>query len=457
MMSLANHRCHAVAGMDEDQLPSIVACVDSMRKGDLTPTELTEACLGKIDALDDTICAWVMVDRAGAREEAQRLTELARRGTFVGPLHGIPIGIKDIIDVQGMPTKAGSSLRRDASPAERDAPVVAALRRAGAIILGKTVTTEWACMDPPPTKNPWNVNRTPGGSSSGSAAAVASGMCMAALGTQTVGSIIRPAAYCGVCGLKPTFDAPTQNMDGIIPISFNLDHVGPIARSVADLETIYLAMTESSAPSFASNSAQPPVMCLLEQVYANHTSDEVREVFDAAIDRLRDADWIEANELPTTFSRLPECQRTIMAVDAGQVHNQDFRRLRESFSPKVAEVIGTGLSTSLTDYVEALRHKRSFSSQIVRTLLRTPTMLVMPSTPTSAPGPETTGDPRFIAPWSYCGLPALTIPCGFDREGLPVGMQIVAAPNHELDLLSVAKWCQSQLAEPDVPNPPTEI
>ena len=242
-----------IGGMD--QLPTIAEAVAAIKRQELTPAELLEHCLGRIDEFEERIRAWVLVDRDGARGEAQRLTRMALDGQMAGPLHGIPIGVKDIIDVAGMPTKAGSPLRENISPAAQDAPVLANLRRAGAIILGKTVTTEWACFDPPPTRNPWNLHHTPGGSSSGSAAAVAMEMCLAALGTQTGGSIIRPAAYCGVVGLKPTYG--TISMEGIVPVSQRLDHVGPIVRDVKDATALFDAMWDGSAAAEPSSEHLP--------------------------------------------------------------------------------------------------------------------------------------------------------------------------------------------------------
>src|SRR5262245_50343953 len=186
------------------QLPSIAKAASDIREQLLRPSDLVEHCLARIEQLEPRVRAWVHVDAAGARREARRQDGLARDDEWLGPLHGIPVGIKDIIDVAGWPTLCGSRLRAG-HVADRDATVGASLRSAGAILLGKTVTTEWASFDPPPTRNPWHLDRTPGGSSSGSAAAVATEMCLAALGSQTGGSIIRPAAYCGVCGLKPGY------------------------------------------------------------------------------------------------------------------------------------------------------------------------------------------------------------------------------------------------------------
>ena len=218
---------------------TITQAAEEIRSGRLSPLELLQACLSQIDALDSRLHAWVHVDREGAEQRARILQEDLANGRYRGPLHGIPIGIKDIIDVKGLPTAAGARHLYNRIPDE-DAAVVARLRRSGAVIHGKTVTTPFACFDPAETRNPWNPDHTPGGSSSGSAAAVAARMCPAALGSQTGGSISRPAAYCGLVGLKPTFGR--ISLRGIVPVSYELDHPGPITRSAADAAVILQAL-----------------------------------------------------------------------------------------------------------------------------------------------------------------------------------------------------------------------
>src|SRR5216684_3150580 len=203
-----------------------------IRQGRLTPTDLLDDCLTYIDRYEPKVQAWVFVDRDRAQAQCEALTQELKRGQWRGPLHGIPLGIKDIYDVFDWPTAAGSRLWTQ-SIARRDATVVSRLRQAGAIFLGKTTTTQYASFDPSPTHNPWNPARTPGGSSSGSAAAVACGMCLGALGSQTGGSITRPASYCGVAGCKPTYGRVSTN--GVLPLAHSMDHVGPIALCVRDL------------------------------------------------------------------------------------------------------------------------------------------------------------------------------------------------------------------------------
>src|SRR5436309_6618297 len=218
---------------------TIHAAADEIRQGRLTPVELLETCLRRIDEVEAKVRAWVFVDRERARAEAEALTAELRGGHWRGPLHGIPIGVKDIIDVFDWPTACGSKLWQN-SVARQDATVVRRLRAAGAVFVGKTVTTQYASFDPPPTRNPWRLERTPGGSSSGSAAAVACGMCLAALASQTGGSITRPASYCGVAGCKPTFARVSTH--GVLPLAPSMDHVGVMARSARDLALLLQAV-----------------------------------------------------------------------------------------------------------------------------------------------------------------------------------------------------------------------
>src|SRR5438034_2421832 len=211
---------------------TIAAAAQAIRDGRLSPVTLLDACLERIDRYEPRVHAWVFVDHAYAREQAETATAELKQGIRRGPLQGMPLGIKDIFDVFDWPTAAGSRLWAE-SVARQDATVVRRLRQAGAVFLGKTVTTQYASFDPPPTRNPWDRERTPGGSSSGSAAAVACGMCLGALGSQTGGSITRPAAFCGVCGLKPSWGRVSA--EGVLPLAPSLDHVGVMAPSVRDL------------------------------------------------------------------------------------------------------------------------------------------------------------------------------------------------------------------------------
>src|SRR5262245_43941498 len=224
--------CKEQGTKDKGQMTTIHAAAADIRAGRLSPVDLLESCLERIDRHEERIRAWVFVDRDGAQAEAGRLTDELKRGQYRGPLHGVPIGVKDIFDVFDWPTAAGSKLWAN-SIARQDATVVRKLREAGAVLVGKTVTTQYASFDPPPTRNPWNPERTPGGSSSGSAAAVAAGMCLGATASQTGGSITRPASYCGVAGCKPTWGLVSTH--GVVPLAPSMDHVGVMAPCVKDL------------------------------------------------------------------------------------------------------------------------------------------------------------------------------------------------------------------------------
>jgi aspartyl-tRNA(Asn)/glutamyl-tRNA(Gln) amidotransferase subunit A len=368
------------------------------------------------------------------------------QGERMGALHGIPIGIKDIIDVAGLPTRAGSRLRAgEAFVAQNDALLVERLRREGAILLGKTVTTEFAYIDPPPTKNPWDpqLQHTPGGSSSGSAAAVAMGMCLGAIGTQTGGSLIRPASYCGVATIKPTFG--TVPIDGVLPLSYHLDHPGPMARRVEDLVRILRVISDLPDPR-ASEPTAPPRLGLLEPFFMEEAEPSVRRTIEASLDRLRSGGArIVSVGLPASFASLHTMHRRIMAVDAAEVHQRQFAQNADVFGPKLRALLELGLATSAVDYAEALAAQRRFRSA-VPAMLTDLDALVMPSTDTTAPARlDTTGDFKFQAPWSFAGVPAVTIPCGLADDRMPVGLQLAGRANDDFALLRIAQWCERLL------------
>ncbi|NLF69752.1 MAG: amidase [Candidatus Anammoximicrobium sp.] len=434
------------------QVPPIPDAVDLIRHGQLSPRRLVDHCLEQIRRFEDRVHAWVCIDERGAIAEAERLGDLAGQGRLLGPLHGIPVGVKDIIDVAGMATEAGSPLLRGRI-APQDAPVVARLRAAGAIILGKTVTTEFACFDPSPTRNPWNLGHTPGGSSSGSAAAVALEMCLAAVGSQTGGSIVRPAAYCGVAGLKPTFGR--VDTAGVVPVSRHLDHVGPLARSAADLGAMFAAMT--GADDRALDLPAPPTISLIGEFFLQQADDAVRDVMVAASEALLQAGAsLQMLRLPESFFLTLAMHRCLMAVDAAESHLQTFVEHQDSYGPRVRALIEEGLSTAAIDYALALRHQGQFRRDL-EAIIQGDVIAATPATPTPAPATlQSTGDPSFNSPWSHAGLPAATIPCGLTPAGLPCGLQLIAAPHQEQRLLSVAAWCEQVLtfrAAPPLLNP----
>jgi aspartyl-tRNA(Asn)/glutamyl-tRNA(Gln) amidotransferase subunit A len=421
---------------------SIVDAARELRAGKLAPLMLLDRCLEQIDKHEDAVHAWVLVDEVGARRTAAEQTRAAAEARWHGPLHGIPVGIKDIIDVQGFPTGAGSPLcGHQAAPA--DAPLVAALRRAGAVILGKTVTVEFACSDPPPTRNPWNPAHTPGGSSSGSAAALAMGMCLGALGTQTGGSLVRPATYCGVATCKPTFGK--LSTEGVVPVSASLDHAGPMARNASDLALLLDCLLGVTRPRPLRPSS-PPRFGVLETTALAETDEAVRQATQRALEKLADA-GAEFRPLaaPRLFGDVLTMHRRIMAVEAAAYHRERFAEHREQYGPMITALLEEGLATAAVDYVAAKAWHREFRRQTAG-LLGDFDALVMPSTHTTAPATlATTGTSQFQAPWSLARLPVVSIPCGLAADGMPAGVQLVGRTSGERKLLRMAAWCERAL------------
>jgi aspartyl-tRNA(Asn)/glutamyl-tRNA(Gln) amidotransferase subunit A len=426
-----------------NELPTIAKAAKLMEAGELRPIDLVEFCLARIGQLEERLHAWVHVDASGAYREAERLGKLLDDGESLGPLHGVPVGIKDLIDVAGWPTKCGSVLR-EGHIAERDAAVITSLRKAGAIILGKTVTTEWASFDPAPTRNPWKLERTPGGSSSGSAAAVAAEMCLAALGTQTGGSIIRPAAFCGVAGLKPGFGEVA--MDGIAPFTLHLDHVGPIARRVSDLYLVWQALIAGTHGSLESHYSKRwadtdletwigayglnKTLFVLEGPLLDRMQPAMRKVYDDTLARLASSVHTRPLPLPDSFQNVHAWHRRIMAAEAAAYHRDLFPRERARYGREISKLLDEGLALSAVDHAEALIRRDETRVELARLLHQHEDLLgclVMPATLGPAPAMDSTGDPAFNSPWSYVGWPSLTIPCGLAADGLPCGLQFIAA------------------------------
>jgi Asp-tRNA(Asn)/Glu-tRNA(Gln) amidotransferase A subunit family amidase len=357
--------------------------------------------------------------------------------------HGIPVGVKDIIDVAGRPTRGGSKHTSDEC-AREDAPIVARLRRAGVRILGKTATCQFACFDPAPTLNPWNPERTPGGSSAGSAAAVAVKQCRIALGTQTGGSIIRPASYCGVCGFKPAHDP--QWLVGVLPVSARLDHVGPLARSVADLELVWRVIVDEPE---RITKIEPPRLGVLRDYFWEHASKPVRTVTGAALDRLIAAGAsVHDVPLPPHWQHVHAAHRTIMAFDCARQHVSRFSLAPYEYLPQISALIREGLAIQPEAYNEAVALQATFTRDLLAAYPDVDA-LVMPATTTTAPTRETTGDARFNVPWSLAGVPAVTLPCGLATDGMPCGLQLVRphGKTHadEFALLAIAAWCEAAL------------
>ena len=440
-------------------MQTIHEAAEAIRGKRITPIDLVEQCLAAIDRWEKHVHAWVFVDREYALAEAKRLTDELAKGRYRGPLHGIPIGVKDIYDVFDWPTACGSKLWAN-SIARQDAPIVASLREAGAIFLGKTVTTQFASFDPPVTRNPWNLAHTPGGSSSGSAAAVATGMCLGALGSQTGGSITRPASYCGIAGLKPTYGL--LPLDGIMPLAPSMDHPGPMASNVMDLALLFAAMGAYAGCDPAANyveaasvAASRPRFGRLRQLFEDRADDATRDMMDEICHRFQQ-DGAEISEvgLPAAFTDVIARHRIVMAVEAAQFHERRLGRHVEDYLPRIKQLIEEGIACPAPEYARTKQHQSDLISKMW-TEFQGDRVMLCPATTGPAPLADTTGDPAFNSPWSYTGLPTISIQTGYFADGLPLAIQLVARPNREDLLFSVAAWCEKRLAtSPLVPPLP---
>lgn len=428
-----------------------------IREGRLTATELVEASLARVERLDGAIKAWAAVDRENSRRAAAELDREARERRFRGPLHGVPVGIKDIFYTAGLKTEGGSRTLAGFVP-DYDAEAVVRLRRAGAVVLGKCATTEFALFDPPETRNPWNLEHTPGGSSSGSGAAVAARMCQAAIGSQTGGSTIRPAAYCGIVGLKPTFGRISRH--GMMPLASSFDHVGMLARSVADVAAMLQAMVgeDPRDPATLAVAADdylhaaglalpPPRIAVMPKAFDDRSTEEMRAAIAAALARLSQAGArIEAVEPPESFADVGSSLLTALCAEAAEVHSERFAEKKDLYRPKNREFLERGLAIPARDYIRARAVQRRFRGDADKLLMRFDAILT-PAAPAPAPaGIDSTGDPSFNLPWSLTGHPVISLPCGIAASGLPVSIQLAGATLEEARLLGVARWCEQVLA-----------
>lgn len=418
--------------------------------GELSSVALVESCLGRIRQLEPELQAWERVDATGSLATAGQRDAEAAAGRIRGPLHGIPVGVKDLYDVAGLPTTAGSPIRARFPLAAQDATLVARLKRAGGIVLGKTVTTEWAASDTPRTRNPWNRAHIPGGSSSGSAVAVAAGMCPAALGTQTAGSIVRPAAYTGVVGFKPSYGLLSRH--GMVPASWSIDTPGVLVRTVQDAALLLDVLAESD-PRDASPPT-PPRLGVVERFVAQG-SEVVKANMAEVLRRLEDAGAeLVTVAPPDNLDAVLAAHWTILQVDAAAYHEQLYQQHHDEYGPNIRAFIETGQLVPAVAYVQSLRIRRGFL-RVADGMLGGCDALILPTTGEAAPASgqvggerrpmSDTGDPAFQMPWTFAGLPVISLPSGLTAERLPLAVQLVGARYDDRRLLATAEWCQHVL------------
>jgi aspartyl-tRNA(Asn)/glutamyl-tRNA(Gln) amidotransferase subunit A len=432
----------------------------ALREGRTTCREVLERCLARIDEWEPRIRAWVVIDRDGAREEAGQLERELAAGVDRSQLHGIPVGIKDIIDVEAMPTACGSNAWRDRI-AQQDANLVQHLRVAGAVILGKTVTTPYAWIDPPVTRNPWNPARTPGGSSSGSAAAVATGMCLGAIGTQTGGSVTRPASFCGVAACKP---APALiSRRGVYPFAESLDQVGTFARSVFGARLLRGSLptfgggfqrdevTSRYPPLFSKSLAipersahrPPPRLLFLDGYFQTHAEHTMKDAMKHAMSVFRGAGAdVSAITASLDFEEALAVHRIIMARECAIVHGDRFVSEPDDYPPRISALIREGLAISGAQYNRS-KERQIELQKVFTASFGENDVLATPAAPGPAPGPETTGDPVMNSPWSLLGAPTSTIPVALSPDGLPLGIQLICPGLFEPT--DAALWCEDVL------------
>ncbi len=437
----------------------------AIRDGGVSSEELVQACLDRIDAFEGTVAAWAHLDPDLALEQARQADEYRRRGLPLGSLHGVPVGIKDIIDTADLPTEHGTVLHRGRTPS-KDATVVSLLRQAGAVIMGKTVTTELAVYSPGKTTNPHDAARTPGGSSSGSAAAVAAFMVPLAVGTQTNGSIIRPASFCGVYGYKPSHGLISRR--GVLAQSRPLDTVGVFGRSLADLALIAESVMSYDAadpdmrprarPQISEIMAEaPPVEPYIAFVRTpawkdqaeESTKDAFRELFGAlgGGEGGGERDRVDIVDLPREFAEACEVHRRIMEADLARSFAREYADGKDKLSPVLCEMIERGRTVLAVDYngaIERAAEYRAFLDEIFDEY----DAIITPSAPGEAPvGLDATGSPVFCTIWTLCGMPALNLPILQGPAGLPVGVQLVSYKGDDARLFRTARWLLEKIAD----------
>jgi Asp-tRNA(Asn)/Glu-tRNA(Gln) amidotransferase A subunit family amidase len=434
---------------------SAADAAQQIREGRLTSEELVQACLERIRALEPKVQAWTFLDEEHALAQARAADERKRSGEPIGPLHGVPVGVKDIFDTGDMPTENGTVLHKGRTP-RRDATAVSMLRAAGAVIVGKTVTTECAYFAPGKTRNPHNPEHTPGGSSSGSAAAVAAGMVPLALGSQTAGSTIRPASFCGVYGYKPTHGLIPRS--GVLQLSRTLDHVGLFARSIEDVALLLEELQghderdpdtrpRARIPFRTLAAEEPPIAPMLAFIKTPHwerADPETKEAFGELLDAL--GPQVEEVELIPSAAEGWDWQKTIMAAEMAANLEREWRRGKDQLSEPLRSLIERGREVRAVDYQRALRSIGPVVESFDELFMERYDAILTPAALGTAPkGLGSTGDPSFCTLWTLLGMPALSVPVMQGANGLPLGAQLVGRRNFDARLMRTARWLVEKL------------
>jgi Asp-tRNA(Asn)/Glu-tRNA(Gln) amidotransferase A subunit family amidase len=432
---------------------SVVEMVQSLKKGEITSEELVKSYIEQIKKKEKEVEAWEFFDQELVLKQAKKLDELHQSGKH-GDLHGIPVGIKDIFDTEDMPTTDGTEIHKK-NPSWNDCTVVSKLKQAGAIIMGKTVTAELAYYSPGKTKNPHDTTRTPGGSSSGSAAAVASHMVPLAVGSQTNGSVIRPASYCGVVGYKPTKGLISRHL--VLQISRALDQVGVFANSIEDAALIseQLIGHDKQDPDtslnprpklLAASKEKPPAEPVLAHIklpFMNELEEDVKEGFKEIKDELKGK--VDEIELPKGFAAIPDWHKIIMESDMARSFSEEYKKSKNKLSDKIIEAIERGMKYTSVEYNNALA-KVDVANAYFNQFFHDYDVILTPSACGEAPkGLKSTGNPIFCTIWTYCGMPCISLPLLQGKNGLPVGVQLVSSLFDDERLFRNASWLTSKI------------
>ena len=433
---------------------SAIEAARKIRDGEITSEALVEACLARIDECDDVIGAWHNLDRDHALEQARKADEIHFSGKPSGPLNGVPVAVKDIIDTADMPTENGTVLHQGRQPGD-DATLVALLREAGAVIPGKTVTTELAVNFPGKTTNPHDAGRTPGGSSSGSAAAVAAFMAPLAVGTQTNGSVIRPASFCGVFGYKPSFGRISRH--GVLRQARSLDTVGVFARSLGDLALIAEvlmryddrdpSMAPVAAPAISAVMAEaPPVepnIAFVRTPAWDKAEDSTKDAFRELADHM--GERVEIVNLPPSFDDAHAAHRRIMSAEIAHSFAGLYRDGADQLSDVLRSFVEEGRSVLAVDYKAALEQAASLSGDLNEIFDEYDAILTPPAPGEAPVGLKSTGDASFCTIWTLCGTPALSLPLFQGPDNMPLGAQLVSYKGDDARLFRTARWLVESL------------
>ncbi|MGB7285751.1 MAG: amidase [Salaquimonas sp.] len=433
-----------------------IEAINKINDGYISVVDLVADCLARIESTDGILKAWAHVDNKGALARAAELDAIRRSGHATGPLHGVPVGLKDIIDTKTMPTECGTSIFAGRQP-EVNAAIVDKLTEAGAVIIGKTVTTEMAFMHPSKTCNPHDPAHTPGGSSSGSAAAVAAFQVPLAVGTQTNGSVIRPASFCGIYGFKPT--AGTISRRGILQTSKSLDQVGVFARSMEDAALLSDALggydpldlksfarpRGSARKGFHEAAPVEPNLVWLDMPYDDRLTDDAREGFDELLEAL--GSHVERIPAPESFKNLIECQRVIHQYEYVRHFDEIIETRFNELSGVLQKIVKSGQEISDDLYAEACSYMDA-AKDFFDKFFNDYDAIIAPSAAGSAPliG-DGTGDPIFCTIWTLCGLPCLTTPLMVGANKLPIGVQLIGNRERDDRLFRTAHWAENFLLD----------